>query len=94
MESKFANKEMHNFYKTKKSNLDMFQNVYKDTDSRIQAWINLFFIWKGSVTKLLWQDMLFFLILYYALSLLYWHVLLYDETSAQYFEMICIYCDK
>ena len=41
-----------------KKNLDHYKNVYEDTDSRIQAWINLFFVWKGSVTKLLWMDLL------------------------------------
>ena len=77
-----------------KKNLDHYKNVYEDTDSRIQAWINLFFVWKGSVTKLLWQDLLVFLIIYFSLSILYWKVLLYDEASAQYFEMICIYCER
>ena len=82
MESKFG------------KNLDMYENVYKDTDSRIQTWINLFCVWKGSVTKLLWQDLLVFLITYFSLSLLYWNVLLPDEASAQYFEMICIFCQR
>ena len=72
----------------------IYKNVYEDTDSRIQAWINLFWVWKGSVIKLLWPDLLVFLIIYFSLSILYWHVLLYDEASAQYFEMICIFCQR
>ena len=72
----------------------IYKNVYEDTDSRIQAWINLFCVWKGSVIKLLWQDILTFLIIYFTLSILYWQVLFYDEASAQYFEMICIYCER
>ena len=54
----------------------------------------LIWIWKGSVIKLLWQDILAFLIIYFSLSILYWQVLFYDEASAQYFEMICIYCER
>ena len=77
-----------------KKNLAHYKNVYEDTDSRIQAIINLFFVWKGSVTKLLWMDLLVFLIIYFSLSILYWQVLFYDEASAQYFEMICIYCER
>ena len=88
MESKFRN------WAQLGKDLDMFKNVYEDTDSRIQAWINLFWVWKGSVTKLLWQDLLVFLIIYFSLSILYWQVLFYDEASAQYFEMICIYCGR
>ena len=72
----------------------IYKNVYEDTDSRIQAWINLFWVWKGSVTKLLWLDLLVFLTLYFSISTFYWHVILYDEESAQYFEMICIYCER
>ena len=75
-------------------NLDRYRNVYQDTDSRIQSWVNLWIQWKGSVIKLLWQDLLVFLIVYFSISILYWHVLLYDDASAQYFEMICIYCER
>ena len=72
----------------------IYKNVYEDTDSRIRSWINLFCVWKGSVIKLLWQDLLVFLIIYFSLSILYWQVLFYDEASAQYFEMTCIYCER
>ena len=75
-------------------NLGMYKNVYEDTDSRIQTWINLFCVWKGSVTKLLWKDLLVFLIAWYVLAILYWHVHFYDDKNAQYFEMICIYCER
>ena len=73
---------------------DIYKNVYGDTNSGIQGWINLFWVWKGSVIKLLWQDLLVFLITYFSLSLLYWNVLLHDKASAQYFEMICIFCQR
>ena len=80
--------------KFRKDYTGIYKNVYEDTDSRIRSWINLFWVWKGSVIKLLWQDLLAFLIIYFSLSILYWQVLFYDEASAQYFEMICIYCER
>ena len=73
---------------------DIYKNVYGDTNSGIQGWIKLFWVWKGSVIKLLWQDLLLFLIMYFFLSILYWYVLLPDDASAQYFEMICIFCQR
>ena len=76
------------------ANLDRYTNVYEDTDSRIQTCLNLWIQWKGSVIKLLWFDLLVFLFAYYILSILYWYVLIYDDASAQYFEMICIYCER
>ena len=72
----------------------MYKNVYGDANSGIQGWIKLFWVWKGSVIKLLWQDLLTFLLAYFFLSFLYWHILLHDETNAQYFEMICIFCQE
>ena len=73
---------------------DIYKNVYEDSNSGIQGWINLFWVWKGSVTKLMWQDLLVFLIVYFSISTFYWHyIILYDEY-AQYFEMICIYCER
>ena len=74
--------------------LRKYRNVYEDTDSGFQSWLNLWMHWKGSVVKLLWVDLLLFVIAYFSLSFLYWHVLLFDDTSAQYFEMICIYCER
>ena len=74
--------------------LHKYRNVYEDTESGFQSWLNLWMHWKGSVIKLLWADLLLFVIAYFSLSILYWHVLLYDDTSTQYFEMICIYCER
>ena len=70
---------------------DIYKNVYGDANSSIQACIKLFWVWHGSVIKLLWMDLLGFLIIYFSLSILYWHVLLpFNDEGAQYFEMICI----
>ena len=56
---------------SKGKDLDRYTNVYVDTDSRLQACINLWIQWRGSVIKLLWLDLLVFLIAYYTLSILY-----------------------
>ena len=70
---------------------DIYKNVYGDANSGIQGCIKLFWVWQGSVIKLLWMDLLGFLIIYFSLSILYWHVLLpFNDAGAQYFEMICI----
>ena len=70
---------------------DIYRNVYGDANSDIQGCIKLFWVWQGSVIKLLWMDLLGFLIIYFFLSILYWHVLLpSNDAGAQYFEMICI----
>ena len=73
---------------------EIYKNVYEDSNSGIQGWINLFWRWKGSVIKMLWQKLFLFLITYFSLSMLYWHILLHDRQSAEYFEMICLFCER
>ena len=74
---------------------DMYKNVYGNSNSgMIHGFKNLIWVWKGSIVKMLWKKMLAFLITYFSLSMLYWNVLLNDEANAQYFEMICIFCER
>ncbi|XP_074648496.1 bestrophin-2-like isoform X2 [Tubulanus polymorphus] len=47
--------------------------------------------WKGSIYKLLWKDVLVFLVAYYSLSLLYRFGL--NEYQRTVFERISMYCD-
>ena len=49
-------------------------------------------VWKGSVAKLIWHDLLVFLLLYYTLSLMYRYPP--TESYREYFEWVCIYCSK
>ena len=73
---------------------NIYTNRYHDTTKRFQGFVKLFMVWKGSVIKLIWHDLLVFIVGYFTVSLLYQHVFLYHEAVAQYFEMICIYCEK
>ena len=51
-------------------------------------------VWKGSVAKLIWHDLIMFLFLYYVLSFLYRFWLIQNEVYREYFEIICIYCSR
>ena len=51
-------------------------------------------VWKASVAKLIWHDLVVFLLLYSALSLLYRLVLFGNEQYRELFELICIYCSR
>ena len=51
-------------------------------------------VWKGSVAKLIWHDLLMFLFLYYGMSSLYRTCLINDEVYREWFEIICIYCSR
>ena len=73
---------------------NIYTNRYHDTTKRFQGFVKLFMVWKGSVLKLIWHELLVYIISYFTLSLLYRHVFIYDEAVAQYFEMICIYCER
>ena len=73
---------------------NIYTNRYHDTTKRFQGFVKLFMVWKGSVIKLIWHDLLVFILFYFTLSLLYRHVFIYHEPVAQYFEMICIYCER
>ena len=72
----------------------VYANRYHDTTMRFQGFFKLMMVWKGSVMKLIWHDLLMFVILYSTLSLIYRNILLDHEPAAQYFELICIYSSK
>ena len=49
----------------------IYTNVYKDTTNRLYGIWHLLLRWKCSVFKLIWHDLVVFLALYSALSVLY-----------------------
>ena len=51
-------------------------------------------VWKGSVMKLLWPNLLLFLALHTSLSLLYRVVLMPNPKAKEYFELVCVYCSR
>ena len=73
---------------------NIYANRYHDTAMRFHGFFKLMCVWKGSVIKLIWHDLLMFLILYGTLSVIYRNVFIYHEPCGQYFELLCIYSSK
>ena len=62
--------------------------------NRFRGFWHLMLVWKSSVGKLIWHDLLMFLLLYGGLSSVYRLVLLDTEMYRDIFEVICIYCSR
>ena len=73
---------------------NIYANRYHDTAMRFHGFFKLMCVWKGSVIKLIWHDLLMFLILYGSLSVIYRNVFIYHEPCGQYFELLCIYSSR
>ena len=73
---------------------NIYYNMYAATNRRWTGMISLLFRWKRSVFKLVWHDILIFLVIYFLLSMLYRYVLFDYPSCKQTFEMICIYADR
>ena len=71
-----------------------YVNRYAVTATHFGGFTRLMCVWKGSIIKLIWIDLVMFFILYSILSIIYRHVLLQNEPAGQYFELLCIYCAK
>ncbi|XP_077982195.1 bestrophin-2a-like [Glandiceps talaboti] len=50
----------------------------------------LLFMWRGSIYKLIWKELIVFLLLYYGLSIIYRFALTTDELREP-FELLCIF---
>lgn len=61
-------------------------------NARFGGFSKLLLLWRGSIYKLLWRELLCFLGLYMALSAAYRFVL--TEEQKRYFEKLVIYCDQ
>ena len=77
---------------------NIYCNTYRETTRRFQGSWNLLLKWKGSVYKLIWHDLLIFLIGYSVLAILYKSILtnenLCDPINKQRFELMCIYAKR
>ncbi|XP_075160841.1 bestrophin-4-like [Haematobia irritans] len=60
------------------------------TCRKFGCFIKLLARWKGSIYKLVWMDLLLFLLLYYGINLIYRYLL--DTESQRTFESIVYYC--
>lgn len=73
-ESNKDESEDHKKYSWEKPKNNIYRNQYKDSMQKFSVVSRLFFIWKGSVCKLIWHDMLLFIVLYALISIIYRYV--------------------
>ncbi|XP_077983031.1 bestrophin-2a-like [Glandiceps talaboti] len=62
------------------------------SEARFFSFTRLLAVWRGSIYKLLWQEVVLFIVSYYSLSLLYRLAL--DEEGRKTFENICLYAKE
>ena len=74
--------------------VNIYYNTYDDTNRRWTGILRLLFRWKQSVYRLVWHDVILFLVIYFFLSVLYRHVLWYYPNHKQTFELLCIYTES
>ena len=67
---------------------------YDDTSNRCEGIFHLFNKWNASVLKLIWHNLLIFILLYTCLTLAYRFILVEWEKGKEIFEIICIYCSR
>ena len=73
---------------------NIYANQYQDTSKRFRGTLELMRLWKGSVVKLVWHDLLAFLVCYALLSVLYREVLFDNPRHREVFELVCIYASR
>ncbi|XP_050452328.1 bestrophin-4-like [Cataglyphis hispanica] len=64
---------------------------YEVASSTSGGFTRLLFMWRGSLYKLIYRELLLYLLLFGALSALYRHV--FNATQKREFEQVVIYCD-
>ena len=67
---------------------------YLKMNYRFRGFWHLFLVWRGSVAKLIWHDLLLFLLLFYCLNMVYTFWFINDEVYRELFEIFCIYCSR
>ncbi len=73
---------------------NIYRNVYKDTTRRMSGLWRILSMWKGSVFRLIWHELLIFLLAYFLLSLFYRGVLIGYPAARESFEVFCVYAGK
>ena len=82
-ESNKDKSEDQNKYSWEKPQNNIYRNQYKDSMQKFSVVSRLFFIWKGSVCKLIWHDMLLFIVLYALISIIYRFVVPYSDPNVE-----------
>lgn len=52
----------------------------------------LFFKWKGSIFKLIWHELIIYVLVFYMIQLIYVYAL--NDTAQHYFEILVLYTRK
>ena len=84
-------------YSLKHQKKNIYRNRYADTSLRFRGFFRLMFQWKGAVFKLIWHDLLLFLVLFFLLDFLYIFWLKKDPSAVkikELYELACIYCSR
>ena len=82
--------------KSKQKN-NIYRNRYAHTSSRYRSFLKMMFKWNGAVFKLIWHDLLLFLVVFFAIDFIYIYWLKRDPEAVKYkelFELACIYCGR
>ena len=73
---------------------NIYLNRYNDTSKRFRGTLHLLSQWKGNVFKLIWHDLLIFVLLYFLISILYRCLLIHHDTYREWFELLCVFCGR
>ena len=76
------------------SDNNIYYNNYRETIRAFSGSWNVLIRWKGSVYKLIWHDLLMFIVIYFILAILYRTVLVHYPEHKQYFDLMCIYAER
>ena len=61
---------------------------------KLGAFFRLLALWKGSVLKGIWKDLMAYFAVYAVLSICYRYLMIHDEERKQMFEQVCVYMNK
>ena len=73
---------------------NIYNNNYNDTTTQFIGIRSLLLRWKGSVYRLIWWDLLLFIIAFGFFAILYRAVLIHYPVHKQHFELLCIYANR
>ena len=73
---------------------NIYCNSYRDTTKSLAGLWKVFLRWKGSDYRLVWHDLIVFMVFFFLLVLLYRGLLVYYPIHKQNFELMCIYANR
>ena len=79
---------------TRGSQGNIYFNTYRDTSRSVVGIWRIFLRWKGSVYRLVWHDLLVFMVAWFLLVVLYRGLLVHYPVHKQHFELMCIYANR